>query len=110
MVEKRAVQIGATVWAMVAFMVAAASLADVGTDAVMVVGVASVVLPLSALLAAVAAAHDRARVAGALLVLSATTPTYFVWVLNIPALFVGVALLAAPRVIVRRSPELDVQA
>lgn len=46
MVEKRAVQIGATVWAMVAFMVAAASLAEVSTDALLVVGAASVVLPL----------------------------------------------------------------
>jgi len=110
MVEKRAVQIGATVWAMVAFMVAAASLGEVSADALLVVGVASVVLPLSALLAAVAAARDRLRLAGALLVLSAATPTYFAWVLNIPALLAGVALLVAPGVIVRRSPELDVQA
>ena len=110
MFEKRVVQVGATVWAMVAFTVAAASLAEVGTDALLLVGAASVVLPLSAFLAAVAAAHDRLRVAGALLVLSAATPTYFAWVLNIPALLAGVVLLVVPGMIVKRSREVDVHA
>lgn len=110
MVEKRAVQIGATVWALVAFTVAAVSVAEVSTDALLFVGAASVVLPLAAFLAGVAAAHDRLRVAGALLVLSAATPTYFAWVLNIPALVAGVVLLVAPGMIVKRSRELDVHA
>src|SRR4051812_10560982 len=109
MVEKRAVQVGASVWALVAFTVAAASLPKVSTDALLVVGAASVVLPTCAFLAAVAAAHDRVRVAGALLVVSAATPTYFAWVLNIPALLAGVGLLVAPGMIVTRSQELDVQ-
>jgi hypothetical protein len=104
MVGKRAVQIGATAWAMVAFAAAAAFLADVNADALLVVGVASVVLPLAAVLAAVAAGHDRLRLAGALLILSAATPTYFAWALNIPALLAGVLLVAAPGIIVIRSP------
>lgn len=110
MIEKRAVQIGATAWAMVAFTVASVSLANVSTDALVVVGAASVFLPLAAFLAAIAAAHDRLRVAGALLVLSAATPTYFAWVLNIPALLAGVVLLAAPGMIVKRSRELPYRA
>ena len=109
MIEKRAVQIGATAWAMVAFAVASVSLANVSTDALVVVSTASVVLPLAAFLAAVAAGHDRLRVAGALLVLSAATPTYFAWVLNLPALLAGVVLLAAPG-IVNRSRELPYRA
>ena len=68
MIEKRAVQIGAT-WAMVAFTVASVSLANLSTDALVVVGAASVLLPPAAFLAAIAAAHDRLRVAGALLAL-----------------------------------------
>jgi hypothetical protein len=108
MVERRVVEIGAIVWAIVAFIVAAGSLAQVSPDALPVVGMASVVLPLSAVLAAVAAAHGRLRVAGALLVLSAATPTYFAWVLNVPAVVVGVLLLATPGMIIkgrgRRSP------
>ena len=106
MIEKRAVEIGATAWAMVAFTVAVVSLANVGTDALVVVGAASVLLPLAAFLAAIAAALDQLRVAGALLVISAATPTYFAWVLNIPALLAGAVLLAAPGMIVRRSREL----
>ena len=106
MIEKRAVQIGATAWAMVAFTVASVSLPNVSTDALVVVGTASVLLPLAAFLAALAAGQDRLRVAGALLVLSAATPTYFAWVLNIPALLAGVGLLAAPEIIVKRSREL----
>ena len=88
---------------MVAFIVAAGSWAEVSTDALVLVGAASVVLPLAAFLAAIAAAHDRLRAAGALLVLSAATPSYFAWVLNIPALLAGVVLLAAPGMIVKRS-------
>jgi hypothetical protein len=40
--------------------------------------------------------RPRPRSAGALLLLSVVTPTYFFAVLNLPALIVGVALLAAP--------------
>lgn len=107
MIENRVVQIGATAWAVIAIIVAAASLGEVSTDALVLVGAASVVLPLAAFLAALAAAHDRLRVAGALLVLSAATPTYFAWVLNIPALLAGIGLLAAPGMIVKRSRALS---
>ena len=54
-------------------------------------------------MAAVAAAgslgrhHDR--LAGALLLVSALTPTYFAAIVNVPALVLGLVLLVAPRTI-----------
>ena len=104
MIDKRAIQIGAVVWAMVGFTVAAASLATVNSDGIILVATASVTLPGCAAMAAVALGRDRIRGAGVLLFLSAATPTYFAWALNLPALLVGVALLVAPGPTVRSSP------
>ncbi len=97
MADRRALEIGALFWAMVAFLVATVSLATAGSGVPVLVGLATVVFPLCAVLASFALAHDRSRVAGALLVASAATPTYFAWIINVPALLVGVALLIAPR-------------
>jgi hypothetical protein len=41
--------------------------------------------------------RHRDRAAGVLLLVSALTPTYFAYVLNVPALVVGLYLLIAPR-------------
>ena len=97
MPDSRIVQVGATAWAMVGFGIAAMCLAAVNPDARLIVGVASEVFPVCALAAGVAAAHRRVRAAGALLLLSAATPTYFVWPINLLALAAGAALLLAPR-------------
>ncbi len=97
MLDVRIVQAGATAWALVGFGVAVIFLAQVNPDARLLVGVASVVFPVCALLAGVAAAHGRARAAGVLLLLSAATPTYFVWPVNVLALVAGAALVLAPR-------------
>ena len=82
---------------MVGFAIALASVAAVDRDALVLVGLASVVFPLCAALAGVAVARGSPRVAGVLLVLSVATPTYFVWPVNLLALVAGVALVLAPR-------------
>jgi hypothetical protein len=74
-------------------------------DARLLVGLASVVGPLLGVGAAVQLSRHADRSAGVLLVLSALlTPTYFAFVINIPALLIGVTLaVAAHRVL----PESD---
>jgi hypothetical protein len=95
--DSRTLQVGATAWAMVGFGIAALGLAGVDADSRIVVGVASVVFPMGAVVAGMAAARGRARAAGALLLLSVATPTYFLWAVNLPALVAGLVLLAGPR-------------
>ena len=46
-------------------------------------------LPLTAVLAASALRRERDRVAGIFLLVSAATPTYFFWPVNLPALITG---------------------
>jgi hypothetical protein len=81
-------------WAVLAFGPAVHGLSRTSNDARWLVGVASILGPLCALWAAALIRQGFLRLAGALLVLSAATPTYFAWALNIPALVVGVSLLA----------------
>ena len=104
MLDKRAVQIGAVMWATAGLLVAAVSLAAIETDALVLVGIASLVFPGCAAAAALAVARGHLRMAGVLLLLSVATPTYFAWVLNLPALVMGAALVVAPRRTVRSSP------
>ncbi len=92
---------GALLWAMVGLAVALPSAAMVNLDARVVVGIASVAFPACAALAALAVAKGRLRMSGLLLVLSAATPTYFAFLLNLPALVVGTALLVVPGLTVR---------
>jgi hypothetical protein len=80
----------------VAWAIAFSTLPHVNRDARFWIGLASVLLPGAAALASVAAAQGRARLCGALLVLSAASPTYFALALNIPALVVGVLLVVLP--------------
>ena len=96
-------QVGALVWAAVGATVALGSLGAVNPDARAIVGIVSVLGPLSALLAATALAHHLDRLSGLLLLVSAATPTYFAWVLNVPALLVGLALIVAPTTIIGRT-------
>jgi hypothetical protein len=97
MLDGRTVQVVATAWAVVGFVLAAASLAAVNPDARLLVAAASILFPLCAVAAGVAAARGQLRAAGVLLLLSAATPTYFMWPVNVVALAGGAALLLAPR-------------
>jgi hypothetical protein len=94
--RRRIVEIGSLAWAAIGASVALAALPSVNDDAIVLVGVASVVFPLCALGAALALRDRRDRLAGLLLLASVATPTYFAYALNLPALAVGLALLAAP--------------
>lgn len=98
--RRRVIQIGALVWAVVGGLVAFTALSDVNPDARFFVGFASVLGPAAAIAASIALSRRRDRLAGVLLIVSVITPTYFAWVLNVPALLVGLILLIAPRVAV----------
>lgn len=108
---RRLVVIGSAVWAVVGAAIAAASVSNVNDDAKLLVGMSSVLFPLCAVGAAVALDRRRDRLAGALLLVSVATPTYFAYALNLGALVVGAVLLVAPSVILgdRRSPTPVVQ-
>lgn len=100
MIGRGALQIGALAWAATGLVVALTALGDVIPDAPVFLVAASVAFPLSAALASTALARQRDRTAGLLLLVSVATPTYFAYVLNLPALLVGLGLLLAPRRIV----------
>jgi hypothetical protein len=104
MIKRRALQVGALVWAAVGYVIALPALRRVNDDAVVLVAAASAAFPLAAGAASLALGHGRDRFAGVLLVASAATPTYFAWVLNIPALAIGFALMMAPTVVVSSAP------
>jgi hypothetical protein len=87
---------GTITWAVIGAAVAIASIPNVNDDAKILVGLASVAFPLCALGAALALERRHDRLAGALLLVSVATPTYFLFALNLPALLVGVALLVSP--------------
>jgi hypothetical protein len=97
-------QVGAIMWAALGAMIAIPSIGSVNPDARVALGILSVACPLAAALAARALARHRDRLAGVLLVMSVATPTYFAYVVNLPALVVGLALLIAPSAVVRHSP------
>ncbi|HEX3541082.1 MAG TPA: hypothetical protein VHT75_11655 [Acidimicrobiales bacterium] len=99
---RQGLEVGAVVWAVIGGTVALLSLATVKSDARLVVGLASVGCPLAAASATIALSHHRERLAGFLLIVSVATPTYFAWVLNVPALVFGVMLLAMPNTLLGR--------
>lgn len=91
-------------WGALAAGIALLGLRDVNADARPVVAVLSVALPALAFLAGREARLGNARRAGALLIVSAATPTYFAFALAIPALLVGAALVVAPSWLRRGRP------
>jgi hypothetical protein len=94
--RRRVLQAGTLVWFVAGSAVALGSLGNVNDDARPLVAAASVVGPLLAVWAAVRLSEHADRSAGALLVVSAVvTPTYFAYALNVPALVIGVLLVAA---------------
>jgi hypothetical protein len=93
------VQIGALVWASTGFAIALASLSAVNPDARPIVALATTLGPLAAIGSVIQLARRADRTAGALLVASLVTPTYFAWVVSVPALLVGLWLVLAPGVL-----------
>ena len=104
MARRRSLEIGAVVWAIVGLWVGLAVAGASNADAKVLVYSAAILGPAAALIGAVALERHRDRSAGALFLISVVTPTVFAWVLNVPALIVGVWLLAAPRSILRPHP------
>lgn len=99
MERRQLLAVGSLVWAVVGAAISFGALQSVNPDARLFVAFASVAFPLCAVGAAfvLRGGHDRA--AGALLLASVATPTYFAYPLNLPALVLGAALLAAPGVV-----------
>ena len=100
---RRALIIGACGWAFVGAVVALTPLPQVNADARLVIGVMGVVFPACAAAAAFALRQHRDRLAGGLLVLSVLTPTYYLYVLPIPALIFGLTLVTAPGKLLKSS-------
>lgn len=90
---------GSLAWAVAGAVVALSSLTEVKADARWLVGAASVVFPVAAVLAAMAMRRGALRWAGAFLLVSVATPTYYAYPLNLPALVAGLVLLAAPSIV-----------
>ena len=104
MLIRQGVRLGSIVWAVVGLAVGMRSIGAVNSDARALVLAACVVGSASALMASAAVARRRDRLAGALLVVSVITPTFFAWMLNVPALLVGAVLLFGPTMPTRRAP------
>lgn len=99
MIRRRVCEIGSVVWAGVGGVVALASLGTVNSDARLLAAAASTLGPLAAVGSAWLLTRGSDRVADVFLLLSVLTPTYFAWVLNVPALVVGLGLLVVPRAV-----------
>lgn len=93
---RRALIAGAIAWAMVGAAVALTPLPAIDADARLLIGVMGVAFPACAAAAAFALLHQRDRLGGGLLLLSVLTPTYYLYLLPIPALIIGVILLTRP--------------
>ena len=90
---------GSIAWAVIGASVALVALPQANADARWLVGVASVVFPAAAVLAAMALHRGAIRWAGVFLLVSVATPTYYAYALNIPALVAGLVLLVAPSIV-----------
>ena len=90
---RRALILGSVAWAIVGAAVALIPLPQVNADSRLLIGAMGVVFPACALGAAFAIHRGRYRLAGVLLLLSVLTPTYYLYVLQIPALLFGIGLL-----------------
>lgn len=94
--RRQAVEIGCWIWAIGGAMIALGALFTVIGDAPVVLYLASVAFPLAAVAAASAIRSCRDRLGGLLLLVSVATPTYFAYIVNLPALIVGIVLLIWP--------------
>lgn len=103
MVGRRTLEIASLVWAALGFAVGLTAFSSVNPDARWLFAGACLLGPLAATAAAFALRMSQDRWAGVLLMVSVVTPTVFAWPLNIPALVVGLGLVAAPTGVVRRA-------
>jgi hypothetical protein len=101
--DRQVVRLGAIAWASAGVVFGVASIRSVNTDARALVIAASAIGPGAAFMASRALDQRRNRHAGWLLLLSVLTPTFFAWVLNVPALAVGLLLVVAPQVVTDRA-------
>lgn len=95
---RRAFVVGSLVWAVVGAGIALSALfvGDFERRALVIVTAASILGPLAAVGAAWCFRRGDNRRAGALLLVSVLTPTYFAAVVNVPALVVGLAEVIRP--------------
>ena len=102
LLDRQVARIGSMAWSVIGFALGLRSIGAVNGDARVLVLTVCVVGSGSALMASAAVASRHQRLAGVLLVVSVITPTFFAWVLNVPALLVGVVLIFAPAVVTDR--------
>ena len=103
MLNRQVVRVGSIVWAVIGLAIGISSLGAVNRDARALVAAAAVLGSLAALLASFAVDRLRPRLAGVLLVFSVITPTFFAWILNVPALLVGILLVVMPSLVSSRT-------
>jgi hypothetical protein len=103
MLDRQMVRLGAIAWAAAGFAVGIASLSSINADALPLVLAACLIGPGAAVMASRAIDRRHNRRAGWFLLVSVLTPTFFAWVLNVPALLVGLLLMLAPQVVSDRS-------
>jgi|GEM_PF-3159817 len=101
MISRRALTVGAIIWAIVGSIVGLTALPDVNPDAVVLFAVLCAVGPSAAVLASFALRNFSDRLAGLSLVTSVVTPAVFAWPLNLAALVAGLALLISPSKVIR---------
>ncbi|HEY3833082.1 MAG TPA: hypothetical protein VGO03_12375 [Acidimicrobiia bacterium] len=101
---RRVIEFGSAAWAVVALSVGLATLGSYNGDARPLVIAACLVATSAAVLAWACLARQRDRLAGTLLLVSVIAPTSYAWVLNVPALLVGLVLLLAPSTLLGRAP------
>ncbi len=103
MLDRQVVRFGAIAWAATGLVVGFASVGSINADARPLVVAACLIGPAAAWMASLAIDRRHNRHAGWLLLVSVLTPTFFAWVLNVPALLVGLLLVLAPQAVTDRS-------
>jgi len=93
-------EVAALTWAAVAAGGAFGAMLTIDRSSVLLLSVIALVGPIAAMIASQLLGRGADRAAGALLLVSLLTPSYFSWVVSLPALAIGAALVAAPRLIV----------
>ncbi|MEJ7561452.1 MAG: hypothetical protein WKF45_02880 [Ilumatobacteraceae bacterium] len=99
MPRRRILAASILVWAVAAAAISMFFFRETNDDARLIVGAMSIAGPVAAAGAAVALAGTRDRLAGVLLLASATTPTYGAWAVNVLPMIVGALLMVGPRLL-----------
>ncbi|MEY2472705.1 MAG: hypothetical protein QOK28_2034 [Actinomycetota bacterium] len=94
---KRLVQAVAVLWGLVGAAIALPAVGDASGTAKVVLLIASVTLPLCALVSAIAVERGRSRVGAILLIASCATPAYMAQLLAIAPLIAALVLLFSTR-------------